>query len=175
METPIKDGKKHGREYTWNLDNTLLSVEPYVNGRVHGLFKQYGRKGRLIGTYRMKHGTGLDVWRQEWEDGSVSVTEIHSMRDGLPHGYELWFDGKQPTLWHELHWHEGKYHGIERQWNEKGKLRHGYPKYWVHGQQITKRRYRKAAETDKTLSAYRDKDNAPRRRFPAEIRQLLNP
>lgn len=175
LETPIKDGKRHGREYRWYEDgSTLESVESYDNGLIHGLAKQYGRSGRLIGTYRMKHGTGFDVWRQEWEDGSISVSEIHSMRDGSPHGYELWFGGKRPTLRHERHWYEGKYHGIERKWNEKGKLRRGYPKYWSHSQQLTKRQYLRAAQTDKTLPPYRDKDNTPRRKFPAEIEQLLS-
>jgi len=174
LETPIKDSKKHGREYRWDFDGTLMSVEPYVNGKINGLAKQYGRKGRVIGTYRMNHGTGLDVWRQEWSDGSISIAEIHSMKNGSPHGYELWFSGKHPTLWHERHWHEGNYHGIERMWNEKGKLRRGYPKYLNHGQKVTKRQYLKAAQSDKTLPPYRDKDNTPRRKFPTEIEQLLS-
>ena len=28
-ETPMKDGKKQGRELVWDDDGTLLSVEPY--------------------------------------------------------------------------------------------------------------------------------------------------
>jgi hypothetical protein len=28
VETPLKDGHKHGREYSWNDDGTLLLAEP---------------------------------------------------------------------------------------------------------------------------------------------------
>jgi hypothetical protein len=174
IETPLKDGKKHGREYTWREDGTLLSVEPYAGGKIHGLAKQYGQKGKVIGTYRMKHGTGLDVWRQEVGDGVATISEIHSLQDGRPHGYEWWFSGIPPALWHECHWRAGEYHGIERQWNKTGKLRHGYPKYWIRGEQATQRQYMNAMQTDKTLPVYRDRDNAPRRKFPAEIDDLLS-
>ena len=42
LETPLKNGKKHGREYSWNENGTLESVEPYVDGKLHGLARQYG-------------------------------------------------------------------------------------------------------------------------------------
>src|SRR5690242_6614251 len=58
-ETPLKNGQRHGREYTWNDDGTLLLLEPYVQGKIHGTAKQYGNAGKLIGTYRLFHGTGL--------------------------------------------------------------------------------------------------------------------
>jgi antitoxin component YwqK of YwqJK toxin-antitoxin module len=59
VETPLKNGKKHGREYVWKDDGTLESVEPYVDGKLHGLAKQYGRIGKLIETYRCVHEQGL--------------------------------------------------------------------------------------------------------------------
>src|SRR6266550_5975249 len=67
-ETSLKDGKKHGNEIEWDDDGTLLSVEPYFKGQIHGLAKQYGRSGKVIGTYRFVHGTGYDIWRYDcWE------------------------------------------------------------------------------------------------------------
>jgi hypothetical protein len=39
-------------ELVWDDDGTLLSVEPYWGGKCHGTAKQYGRDGRVIGTYR---------------------------------------------------------------------------------------------------------------------------
>src|SRR4051812_48385241 len=68
-ETPLKDGKKHGNEIEWKDDGTLLSVEPYCDGHIHGRAKQYGRSGKIIGTYRFVHGTGYDIWRWEWWEG----------------------------------------------------------------------------------------------------------
>ena len=106
-ETPLRNGNKHGREFQWNDDGSLLLIEPYVNGRIHGTAKQYGRRGLVIGTYTLRHGTGYDIWRQESEDGSITISEIHTLRDGLPHGYEWWLTNKPDIVWHELHWHEG--------------------------------------------------------------------
>jgi hypothetical protein len=173
METPLKDNQKHGREYTWNEDGSLLSVEPYANGKIHGTAKQYGVDGRVIGTYHFVHGTGFDIWRSEHWDGSVTISEIHSMRDGLLYGYEWWFTEDGRSLWHERHWHEGKYHGIERMWNSQGKLKRGYPKYWIMGQAVPKRRYLQAAQIDPTLPAFREEENVSLRTFPLEIENLL--
>lgn len=173
MDTPLQDGQKHGREYTWNEDGTLLLVEPYVKGQIHGTAKQYGSRGKLIGTYHIVHGTGLDIWRGEGGAGGIYISEIHSLRKGLPHGYEWWFT-ERGSLWHERHWHAGQYHGIERMWNSQGKLKRGYPKYWIAGQAVPKRKYLKAAQMDKTLPTFRVTDHSLRRKFPAEIMQLLS-
>jgi len=172
VETPIQAGKRNGCEYIWDEDGLLLSVEPYVSGKIHGLAKQYGRSGKVIGMYRMKHGTGLDVWRYESENGSVAIAEIHAMKDGSPHGIEWWFRTGLPvvSLWHERHWYQGVYHGVERQWNIRDKLKQGYPKYWIRGQQVSKAKYLKASLVDKTLPRYQERDNKPKRRIPLEVK-----
>jgi hypothetical protein len=172
-ETALKDGKKHGRQIFWNEDGTIDFVEPFFEGKVHGTAKQY-QEGKLIGTYKMVHGTGYDVWRGDRGDGVVLVSEIHPMRDGLPHGFEWWLNEDQQSVYEEKHWFNGKFHGIEREWNFKNKLRRGYPKYWVRGGAVTKRQYVAAARKDATLPPFRLKDNSPKREFPPEIRRLLN-
>jgi hypothetical protein len=172
-ETPLKNGLKHGREFQWNDDGTLNLIEPYVNGKIHGTAKQYGRHGKVIGTYRIRHGTGYDVWRTEEEDGSIYISELHPLKDGLPHGYEWWLTEKSHILWEERHWHEGKFHGIERQWNVANKLSRGFPRYWIKNERVTKRQYFRAAEKDLSLPPFRLQDNSPRRRFPPDIEQLF--
>src|SRR6266545_7418760 len=174
METPLKNGKKHGREYIWYEDGALESIEPYVEGKLHGLAKQYGRKGNPIGTYRFVRGTGYDIWRYEEQDGSIGISEIFSVQDGSLHGYEWWLKTDQHSVWHERHWQQGNVHGIERMWNDKNGLKRGYPKYWIQGQKVSKRIYLKAAKEDKTLPKFQDKDNRPRRKFPIEIENLLS-
>jgi antitoxin component YwqK of YwqJK toxin-antitoxin module len=174
METPLKNDKKHGREYVWYEDGALESVEPYIEGKLHGLAKQYNRKGKVIGTYRLIRGTGFDIWRYERQDGSIGISEIFSVQDGSLHGYEWWLRTDQRSVWHERHWHHGQYHGIERMWNKKGRLKRGYPKYWIQNQKVSKRAYMEAAERDKTLPKYWEIDNRPQRRFPAEIERLLS-
>jgi hypothetical protein len=171
-ETPLNDGKKHGIEYRWD-SGKLLSAEPYWEGKPHGIAQQWDENGRLVGTYTLVHGTGLDVWRGTREDGSIYVTEIRSLRDGLPHGFEWWLNEDQASMWWERHWHAGELHGIERQWNERGRLRRGWPKYWVRGTQVTKRQYLRAAAKDDTLPPFREEDRLPQRSFPPEIQDVL--
>jgi hypothetical protein len=120
----------------------------------------------------MVHGTGYDVWRGQIADGPVHVSEIHPMRDGLPHGFEWWLNEDQESVHEEKPWCEGKLHGVERFW-VGGKLRRGYPKYWVRDKAVQRRQYVSAARKDPTLPPFRLKDNSPRREFPPEIRRLL--
>lgn len=171
-ETPLKNGKRHGREYIWDETEALESVEPYVDGKLHGLAKQYNRNGNVIGTYRFVRGTGFDIWRYEREDGSVAISEIFSVQDGSLDGYEWWLKDDQHSVWHERHWQQGQLHGIERMWNAQGCLKRGYPKYWVAGQAVDKRSYLKAAARDQTLPTYQEKDNRPQRIFPEQIEGL---
>ncbi len=136
---------------------------------MHGLAKQYGRNGKVIGTYRFVRGTGYDIWRHENEDGLIGISEIFSVREGALHGYEWWVNLDQCSVWHERHWQHGEHHGIERMWNQEGRFRKGYPKYWIRGRAVSKRTYLKSAERDKTLPEYREEENHPQRKFPAEI------
>ena len=173
VETPLKNGNKHGHEYIWNEQGMLESVEPYVDGHLHGLAKQYNQRGKIIGTYRFVHGAGYDIWRYERKDGSIGISEIFSVKDTALHGYEWWPKDDQHSVWHERHWQRGQVHGIERMWNDKGRLKRGYPKYWIQGKAVPKRVYLKAAAKDKTLPKYREIDNRPQRRFPDDIQKLL--
>jgi antitoxin component YwqK of YwqJK toxin-antitoxin module len=173
LETPMKDTLKHGHEIMWDDDGNLLSIEPYTNGKIHGTAKQYGRSGKVIGTYKMKDGTGFDIWRQEDERNKIFVSEIHSLKVGLPDGYEWWFASSKQDLMHERHWQMGKLHGIERIWNSKGKLRRGYPKFFIADQVVTKQKYAKMALIDTTLPIFQEKDNLPDRKLPPEIQKLV--
>lgn len=173
METPMKAGLKQGREITWRDDGSLLLIEPYVKGKVHGTARQYGHDGKVIGTYTMIHGTGFDIWRQENEDDTVFVSEIHRIRDGVPHGYEWGFASSRMDIWYERHWNMGKLHGIERLWNSKGRLRPGYPKFYAADEPVTRQKYIKLTLTDTTLPVFRESDNLPHREMPAEVEALL--
>ena len=170
VETPMKDGLKHGREITWNEDGTLLSIEPYARDKIHGTAKQYGRNGKIIGKYTIIHGTGFDIWRQEDVDNTIFISEIHSLQDGVPNGYEWWFASARKDLCCERHWSTGKLHGIERVWNAKGRLRRGYPKFYVTDQAVSKQKYIKMALKDKILPAFREKDNSPYRKLPSGVK-----
>jgi hypothetical protein len=169
METPLRDGVKHGREYTWDDEGWLLLIEPYAHGQIHGTARQYDRQGRVIGTYRCVHGTGYDIWRSSIGDEPPHVSEIRGLRNGKHHGYEWWVNADERSVYHETHFRDGREHGIERRWNERGRLSRGYPRYWIDGQRVTRRQYLRAARQDATLPPWNAADNAPQRRFPAEV------
>lgn len=180
VETPLKDGQKHGREYRWSWPDgkKLESVEPYVAGKLHGTAKQYSpQSGKVIGRYTFVHGTGFDIWRSwcgDRADGQYAIAEIHSYQNGFHQGYDWWLNADQQSVWDESHWHADQKHGIERCWNQVGKLSRGYPKYWLHGEPVTKRQYIRAAQTDQTLPPFCEQDNLPQRSFPPSIQRLLS-
>ena|SRR5258708_35981028 len=100
------------------------------------------------------------------------LSEIRYMKDGLRHGFEWWLDTYERVV-EEHHFYQGQEHGIVRAWNRQGRVRRGYPRYWVHGERVNKAKYLKASERDPNLPPFRKEDNEPARTFPPEIRQHL--
>jgi antitoxin component YwqK of YwqJK toxin-antitoxin module len=175
IETPLRGGKKHGVEFHWyDGGESLESAEPYHEGLPHGTAKQWDEDGTLLGTYTLNHGSGLDLWRcQRCGGGAVFLSEVHEMKDGQPHGYEWWLNEDQRSVDTERHWNEGRLHGIEREWNAQGRLKRGYPRYYIRGERVSKRAYVKACTVDPTLPAVRAAENEPLRRFPPKVAREL--
>lgn len=175
-EHAYREQLEHGWQYYFRGDESgwLHWAEPRENGKIHGTALQWDQEdGRLLGTYSLEHGTGFDLWRQRsFEDGIVCLAEVHPMLDGDPHGFEWWLceDG---TIYQETAWNLGEYHGINRRWNNDGKLERGYPRYYVDGIRVTRRQYLKACAKDPTLPPFRPEDNLPVRDFPPEIQRVL--
>jgi antitoxin component YwqK of YwqJK toxin-antitoxin module len=172
MEYPMRNGLTHGIAYRSDEPGKLLSAEPYFNGRPHGTAKQWSDEGKLLGTYTMKHGTGVDLWWQQFQDGEPHLAEARYLKDGERHGFEWWWLDRK-NLWQEQHFSNGRSHGIERSWNEHGRLCRGYPQYWVSDKRVSKQQYIRASAKDPTLPPFRVQDNLPKRKFPPEIRAHL--
>src|SRR5258708_26287556 len=172
-EVSLNNGVRHGTEYWWIAPGHLHEALPYVDGREHGTHKQFSFDGQLIGTYTMEHGTGIDLWWSLEEDGTRYLSEVRYMEDGNRHGVEWWLNADQESVSEELHLDNGQQHGIERHWNTKGRLRRGYPRYFVHDVQVNKPQYIRACASDPTLPPFRIEDNDPHRTFPPEIQPYL--
>lgn len=170
MEYGMKNGLQHGMMYCWYEPGVLTAAEPYVNGQPHGTARQWDENGNMLGTYTMRHGTGVDLW---WEDGTgkVYLSEARHLKDGDPHGFEWWLKHDGKSVWHERHWVQGRWHGIERAWNDKGRLRRGYPRYWVGNERVSRAKYLRACIRDATLPRYRKAENSPKRVFPGAIQK----
>jgi hypothetical protein len=174
IERPLRNGTVHGMVFHWSEGgDSLESVEPFRNGLPHGTARQWDYDGTLLGTYTLHNGTGWDLWRLPGFGELPYLSEAHSMKDGQPHGNEWWLNEDQKSVYIERHWYEGVQHGIERQWNHHGRLRRGYPKYFIRGMQVNKRSYLKACRSDPSLPPFRDVDNRPARTFPTVVARAL--
>lgn len=165
-----KEGFYDGERRDWYDNGALHSESFYIDGKEHGTAKQFDSDGSLIGTYAMDHGTGVDLWYRE---RGVLSEERHYF-DGAMHGFERWWNGDNETVWRERNFQAGLEHGIERQWNNEGRLRRGFPRYFMRGEQVTKRQYLKARELDPSLPEFRDEDNDSHRELPAGARIMLS-
>ncbi len=175
FERPMKNGVTHGTLYDMN-DGVVTFAEPYRNGLAHGKAKQWSYDGELIGTYTMTHGTGLDLWRckKTWGNKRVYLAEARHINEGKWHGFEWWLNEDQKSVQGEHHFRENLQHGVQRSWNSAGRLRRGYPRYWVNNKQVTKREYLRACAKDPSLPPFRESDNRPRRKFPPEVLAAMN-
>jgi antitoxin component YwqK of YwqJK toxin-antitoxin module len=173
-DSGLRDGRPHGTAYRLDTPGILLSATPYRNGVEHGIARQWSDDGRLIGSYRMRHGTGLDLWWGEtWTKPRRDyLAEVHSMLEGQPHGFEWWLDEDERSVFKERHWVNGILHGIERWW-AGGTLRRGFPRFHVRGQRVTRRAYERARQTDPSLPLFRPEDDQPRRDFPSAVARRL--
>lgn len=167
LDYGVRRGKRHGREYRWDVPGTLLSATTYKNGLEHGLARQWSGDGRLIGTYRMRNGSGIDLWWQEtWKKRRRTyLAEVRFMKNGQRHGFEWWLNDDQRSVYQERHWAMNELHGIEREWNDKGKLRAGFPRFYIRGRQVSRRAYDREQEHDASLPSYRPEDDLPQRPF----------
>jgi hypothetical protein len=121
-----------------------------------------------LGTHRMEHGTGADLWRR----ADLARSEEHHMVDGRRRGSVRWWSRDDQTLWSEEHYAQGEAHGIFRQWNSRGRLRRGFPCYFFRDVQVSKRTYLRRAALDPSLPAYRVDENSPERPLPPEYGEV---
>jgi antitoxin component YwqK of YwqJK toxin-antitoxin module len=172
----LRDGRPHGMAFRLDAPGRVLSAIPYAAGLEHGLARQWSADGRrVIGSYRMRHGTGIDLWWQETFTNPPRryLAEVRYVRKGQLHGFEWWLNEDQRSVYQERHWRQGKLHGIEREWNRKGGLRRGYPRFFVGGERVGRTAYERAQATDPSLPQYRAIDDRNPRAFPPAIARRL--
>ena len=173
----LRNGKPHGMAYRLDTPGMVLSATPYKDGLEHGLARQWSSDGRLIGSYRMSNGTGIDLWWQETftDPPRPYLAEVRFVAAGQLHGFEWWLNEDQISVTEERHWRHGKLHGIERKWTVDGALRRGFPRVFVAGQRVTRRVYERARVKDPSLPPYRATEDRHRRTFPLEIARHCAP
>ncbi len=165
-EYALRHGVKHGPEYWFFADEWLLSKETYVAGRVHGKAWQWAEDGRVLVTYRMRHGVGLDLWC-DTETGTLAE-EWYWPAVGQ-RGYSRHWNEDERTVYEEYFFVGSKgYHGVWREWNRAGRLRRGFPRFYVNDVRVTRRQYVEACRHDPRLVSYKEQDDDPHRPLPQE-------
>lgn len=173
--TPLMSrGYKNGRPVGWQLehhfDGAVNFAEYYRYGRVDGWTFQWAEDGHLISRCEFRGGTGIDYW---CDSITGALSEVHPCRAGLPHGCETWWNDDQVTVFIERYWFNGELHGIEREWNDAGRLRRGWPRYFIHNERTDKRQYAIAQRSDPTLPSFRPEAQLPNRLLPRGFERLL--
>ncbi len=83
----MRNGRRHGVACVWHKNGVLASEERYQNGLLHGVCRQWSEAGKLLGKYRMMHGTGVQrVWH---ENGRLQL-EFSTVNGDFSGGYRLW-------------------------------------------------------------------------------------
>lgn len=160
----LRDGKKHGPEVEWWDNGQISFVQPWVDGVLHGVVSHHDEKGNLLLETRYVRGTGVDLW---CDRHSRTLSEETRLEGG--HLRERrWWNPDERTVWMEEQWADEGEHGIFREWNGRGRLRRGFPRFFVRGQRVDRRTYLRRARLDRTLPPYRPGDDDPRRELPAE-------
>jgi antitoxin component YwqK of YwqJK toxin-antitoxin module len=86
-KAPMRNGRRHGVVRVWHKNGVLASEESYQNGLLHGVCRQWSEAGRLLGKYRMVHGTGIQrVWH---ENGRLQL-EFSTVNGDFSGRYRLW-------------------------------------------------------------------------------------
>ena len=73
---PWKNGMRHGVVRTWHKNGTLATEEPFQTSLLHGVCRQWDEKGRLLGKYKMVHGSGI---QRTWHDNGQIQMEISTV------------------------------------------------------------------------------------------------
>jgi hypothetical protein len=149
----------------------LDSTEPFRNGLAHGTARQYSN-GKVVGSYVLKHGVGVDVWRNQRGDGSWYVSEVLWIRGGRK-PYIRWMLREDEATLYDERVYGGRgdsFFEIERYWDETtGQPSPGYPRFMLGNKRVSKAKYLAARKKRRHLPPVRDEDRLPHREFPPVV------
>jgi hypothetical protein len=102
-EQTFRGQKLHGRHRTWHRNGQIATEEYYLDGLLHGVVNQWHEDGRLLGSFEMQHGTGI---QKTWHDNGKPKQEFGTaggkfygrnrywLRDGMLISDEILLDGR---------------------------------------------------------------------------------
>src|SRR5205807_4629048 len=116
--------------------------------------------------WRLTQGVGRSLWCDP-ETGLLSEEQLRPPKQSP--GYVRHWNLDQCTICQEYFFLLGKgYHGIWREWDAQGRLRRGFPRFFVRGRKVSKSQYVAASLKRRLLPPYRAEDDEPARALPRE-------
>ena len=95
VETPYKNGKKHGVQKAYYENGKLMREIPYKNDKIHGVAKGYYESGKLASETPYQNGKKHGVEKAYYENGNLR---------------------------YEAPYQNGEIHGIAKRYYENGNL-----------------------------------------------------
>ena len=173
----FRDGKLHGVWTQYHTNGKVFAERPYRNGLPDGTFRFWDEREKLLGESEIKKGTGL---LREYEKICLTSHDAEiPLVDGRIHGIqrvwaqydrcrgrgceiELYEHGESSgwnvvrdedgTLMSSAYFHQGRLHGVLREWNRDGSLIDGSPSYWVKDKPVSEQAYLRVEEKDPVLA-----------------------
>jgi MORN repeat protein len=105
---PFRNGRRHGVARVWHKNGALATEEPYRLGLLHGICRQWNESGRLLGKYKMVHGTGI---QREWHDNGKIQMEVSTVRGEFSGRNRMWL--RDGTLLSERFYLRGQVVGAD--------------------------------------------------------------
>jgi len=134
---PWKNGEIHGVVKTFYPSGELLGESPHVKGKAHGVSKTCAKDGFVLQTIPYKEGKRHGTMIEHWADTKKRKSEI-PYKDGKVHGTvrQYYRSGKRKR---EIRAWEDKFHGIEKVYDEEGKLTK--TQYWILDERVPKKEF----------------------------------
>lgn len=176
-ETRFKNGVRQ-KSLKFHPDGSVFEELPYFNNRglLDGPCRYWSPEGKIISSSILREGSGF--LRKLNKDGSPDCE--YYLQDGLKQGmhkdwltyshgdaiipgyviktYEAdraqgWsrFYSLKHILLSESMMQDNHLHGVLRNWDRKGNMLEGYPRYFINGKEVTQATLETAAEQDPVL------------------------
>jgi len=81
------EGRIHGVLRRWHKNGVLALEQPHENGVAHGICRQWTEDGKLLGSFKIKHGTGI---HRHWHDNGQLQTEVSTLDGALTGRHRSW-------------------------------------------------------------------------------------
>jgi antitoxin component YwqK of YwqJK toxin-antitoxin module len=109
--------------YALYPNNDTLSLEGFINGKLHGNCKKWYPNKQLLEDRFYSNGKKHGKQIAYWENGKKRF-EFEAINDGYEGELREWtFDGK---LIHQGHFKKGQEEGSQKLWYDNGKIRANY-------------------------------------------------